>query len=221
MPLLTRAILTAAPLGDRVAFTLVELAPRTARTLASENLDAPESASPELLAAAASRVANGRQVDEVVVVAPSDWCATREIGIAPADWPSARAGVLESLEDLVPVPAEQALVGLLGLSDHEENCSRGGLIAARREPVERLLAVLRSAATGATETVLSSTMAALGLGLEGRPDAMVIEPGGAVALAAALFHPEASTGDHVIAVASGGNVDPAIFHNALTLLEAA
>lgn len=44
---------------------------------------------------------------------------------------------------------------------------------------------------------------------------IVIEPGGAVALAAALFHPQAVTGDAVIAVASGGNVDADLFRHAL------
>ncbi len=44
---------------------------------------------------------------------------------------------------------------------------------------------------------------------------VVIEPGGAVALAAALYHPEALSGDAVIAVASGGNVDAALFADAL------
>lgn len=45
---------------------------------------------------------------------------------------------------------------------------------------------------------------------------IVVEPGGAVALAAALFHGSELTGDTVIAVASGGNVDPAIMANALS-----
>ncbi|MBM9593084.1 threonine/serine dehydratase [Rhodobacteraceae bacterium MCCB 386] len=44
---------------------------------------------------------------------------------------------------------------------------------------------------------------------------IVVEPGGAVALAAALFHPDAVQGDAVVAVASGGNVDPALFREAL------
>ncbi|MGB3315097.1 MAG: threonine/serine dehydratase [Albidovulum sp.] len=44
---------------------------------------------------------------------------------------------------------------------------------------------------------------------------VVLEPGGAVALAAALYHPTASEGDAVIAVASGGNVDPDVFRMAL------
>ena len=44
---------------------------------------------------------------------------------------------------------------------------------------------------------------------------IVLEPGGAVSLAAALFHPDAVQGDDVIAVASGGNVDADVFRNAL------
>jgi threonine dehydratase len=48
---------------------------------------------------------------------------------------------------------------------------------------------------------------------------LVIEPGGAVALAAALFHPDAFTNDTVIAVASGGNVDAPMFSRALATLE--
>ncbi|WP_420863850.1 threonine ammonia-lyase [Algirhabdus cladophorae] len=45
---------------------------------------------------------------------------------------------------------------------------------------------------------------------------IVLEPGGAVGLAAALFHRDAIEGDAVIAVASGGNVDAPVFQMALT-----
>jgi threonine dehydratase len=44
---------------------------------------------------------------------------------------------------------------------------------------------------------------------------LVLEPGGAVALAAAIFHPAEFEGPDVIAVASGGNVDPPVFALAL------
>ncbi|SIT84238.1 threonine dehydratase [Yoonia rosea] len=47
---------------------------------------------------------------------------------------------------------------------------------------------------------------------------IVVEPGGAAALAAALFHPDEFTGDAVIAVATGGNVDAAVFAKALETL---
>ena len=39
----------------------------------------------------------------------------------------------------------------------------------------------------------------------------MLEPGGAVSLAAALFRQAEIAGDTVICVASGGNVDPALF----------
>lgn len=45
---------------------------------------------------------------------------------------------------------------------------------------------------------------------------IVLEPGGAVALASALFRPDAITGDEVLVVATGGNVDPGVFTDALT-----
>lgn len=44
---------------------------------------------------------------------------------------------------------------------------------------------------------------------------IVLEPGGAVALAAALFHGDALSHDTVIAVASGGNIDDDMFRRAL------
>jgi threonine dehydratase len=44
---------------------------------------------------------------------------------------------------------------------------------------------------------------------------LVLEPGGAVALAAALFRGGEIAGDAVVCVASGGNVDPAVFAGAI------
>ncbi len=44
---------------------------------------------------------------------------------------------------------------------------------------------------------------------------IVVEPGGAVALAAALFHSDKISGDTVICVISGGNVDAALFSDVL------
>ena len=46
---------------------------------------------------------------------------------------------------------------------------------------------------------------------------IVAEPGGAVALAAALFRPNEITGDAVICTVSGGNVDPEVFARALAM----
>lgn len=46
---------------------------------------------------------------------------------------------------------------------------------------------------------------------------IVAEPGGAVALAAALFRPDEIAGEAVICTVSGGNVDPAVFARALAI----
>jgi threonine dehydratase len=48
---------------------------------------------------------------------------------------------------------------------------------------------------------------------------IVAEPGGAVALAAALYHADALKGSDVIVTVSGGNVDPAMFARALDTLQ--
>ena len=47
---------------------------------------------------------------------------------------------------------------------------------------------------------------------------IVVEPGGAVALAAALFHPKKCNNDPLIAVVSGGNIDPDIFRKAIEMI---
>ena len=44
---------------------------------------------------------------------------------------------------------------------------------------------------------------------------IVLEPGGAVSLAAALFHPDLIDTETVICVATGGNVDAEMFQLAL------
>jgi threonine dehydratase len=44
----------------------------------------------------------------------------------------------------------------------------------------------------------------------------IAEPGGAAALAAALFHGPEIEGDAVIVTISGGNVDPGLFADVLT-----
>lgn len=53
------------------------------------------------------------------------------------------------------------------------------------------------------------------VGLAYRHLKIVVEPGGAVALAAAMFRSDEVPGDAVIAVASGGNVDSALFSKAI------
>jgi len=46
---------------------------------------------------------------------------------------------------------------------------------------------------------------------------LVAEPGGAVALAAALFHHKELQSDNIVCVVSGGNTDPQVFSKALSM----
>ena len=48
---------------------------------------------------------------------------------------------------------------------------------------------------------------------------LIVEPGGAVALASALFRKDQIKGDTVVAVLTGGNTDTKTFRRALTTLE--
>jgi threonine dehydratase len=55
------------------------------------------------------------------------------------------------------------------------------------------------------------------MGLAFRYLKVVIEPGGAIALAAALFHGDSLDTEDVVVIASGGNVDADLFKQALTV----
>ncbi|MEM7753142.1 MAG: threonine/serine dehydratase [Pseudomonadota bacterium] len=63
--------------------------------------------------------------------------------------------------------------------------------------------------------VISDDQALRAMALAAEHLKITLEPGGAVALAAALFHAKGET--DLIVIASGGNVDPAMFQRALTL----
>ena len=63
--------------------------------------------------------------------------------------------------------------------------------------------------------VVSDTEALQAMALAWARLKVVLEPGGAVALAAALFRPDEIEGEDVICIGSGGNVETALFQRAL------
>lgn len=75
-----------------------------------------------------------------------------------------------------------------------------------------ILKRLCSAGLSVTDTQALQAMAAAARHLK-----LVAEPGGAVALAAALFHADKIQSDTVVCVVSGGNTDPAILAKAMSL----
>jgi threonine dehydratase len=81
------------------------------------------------------------------------------------------------------------------------------------EPGELTLPILRAHAGPGLTVTDDEALAAMGLAF--RHLKIVVEPGGAVGLAAALFRGDQIPGDAVIAVASGGNVDAGLFVRAI------
>ena len=80
-------------------------------------------------------------------------------------------------------------------------------------PGEITFPLLQKYCKGGLVVSENEALRAMALAFEGLK--IVIEPGGAVALAAALFHRDSIASDSVIVVASGGNVQADIFTRAL------
>lgn len=135
------------------------------------------------------------------------------------------AGIALALHDLSPglrvrtVEPDQFddMARSLALGQPVENAARTGSICdaiLTPAPGKLTLPILRALAGSGlvvSEDEVLRTMALAFAHLK-----LVLEPGGAVALAAALFHPHEMDGNCVIAVATGGNVSPEIFARALS-----
>lgn len=150
----------------------------------------------------------------------------REAGIAAADvlvccgGGGLSAGVALALEALAPDlrvrPAEPELFDDMARSlvahARVENAALSGSVCdaiLTVKPGEMTFPILaRLAGPG---LVVSDEEALRAMALAFAHLRVVLEPGGAVALAAALFHRDEIAGESVIAIGSGGNVDSALF----------
>lgn len=101
----------------------------------------------------------------------------------------------------------------------EENATPGGSICdaiVTKSPGELTLPImLKNCGSG---LVVSDDEAMRAVALAYQRLKIVLEPGGAVALAAALFHSDEIEGDAVIVVTTGGNVDTDVFTRCLETL---
>lgn len=179
MGFMKHTTLAIAVVNDTLGVVLLGRDLRSRRVLASQTIEGDPASWGDRLAAALPAMLDTHRVDETLVVVPARWCLTRELAMVPEDWAEGREGVLGSLEDLLPMTAEEAHVGLLGLFGSDERAHRGVIVAVNRRDPEPILRALEQAVPGAKPRVLSSHMAALGLGLHGAPRARVIESDGA------------------------------------------
>ncbi|WP_438956272.1 threonine ammonia-lyase [Cognatiyoonia sp.] len=107
----------------------------------------------------------------------------------------------------------------LATGQHEQNVSETGSICdaiLTQSPGEITFPILKKHCGSGIVVTEDECLRAMGLAFERLR--IVVEPGGAAALAGALFHGSEIEGDTVIAVATGGNVDRAIFSRALETL---
>lgn len=107
----------------------------------------------------------------------------------------------------------------LASGQRESNVSETGSICdaiLTKSPGEITFPILKSYCGSGIVVTEAECLRAMGLAFERLR--IVVEPGGAAALAAALFHGEEIKSDTVIAVATGGNVDRTLFNKALETL---
>jgi threonine dehydratase len=104
----------------------------------------------------------------------------------------------------------------LASGSRQGNATEAGLCDAILTPMPGEITFPINARLCGPGLVVSDDEVLRAMALAARHLKIVAEPGGAVALAAALFHGAALEGDAVIATVSGGNVDAAVLARALT-----
>ncbi len=117
----------------------------------------------------------------ITLIVPSTWCSVRPIALTTAKWGSARDEVRRSVEGLLPIAADDALVGLMNRAIDpavDSEAAAGYLIGTARSRVQPWCDCIEQATGRRVETIMSTHMALLGLGLQHEPLATVVEETG-------------------------------------------
>jgi len=110
----------------------------------------------------------------ITLVCPASWCAVRPIQLSVSDWKKARSELVRSIDRLLPIPPDDALAGLVNTASD----GSGLLVAIRRSRVQPWLDLIERVFGRPVQEVVAPQMAMLGLGLQGREEAVVCESGG-------------------------------------------
>ncbi|MFG0275109.1 MAG: hypothetical protein ACF8QF_08630 [Phycisphaerales bacterium] len=122
----------------------------------------------------------GRPPSRTVFVCPFEWCAARPVALTTRQWPGARDEVLRSIDQMLPLTADDACIGLVDLHPDEERPGApvgACLVGVRAKTMRRWTDPIERALGRSIDLALSPHMAALGLGLQQAPQASVLEPG--------------------------------------------
>ena len=171
-----RSIVSLVIVGDDLHAARVTLGPigaRVARTATIEGFLGVSAAD-----ARQSLRAVAGATRRVVLTAPGAWCAVRPVALTVREWPAAKPEILRSLDRLVPIPADEALAGLMNVYDESLAPADGRLVAISRGSIEPWRGPIENALGRPVCAMLAPMMATLGLGLQDRARAAVLEPVG-------------------------------------------
>ena len=166
-----RTIVSACGVGPDLHFAIVEASPVGVRVRQGPVVRDALRAQPDVLRRAGASLPTG---GTVVFVCPAESTAARPIGVDAKGFQMARADLQKSIGRLVPIPPENAMIGLVQRHADEGSTDAAGFIsAARRDAIEAWSDVVRTVTGRAPDAVLSPAMALLGLGGQ-RTELMVV-----------------------------------------------
>lgn len=123
-------------------------------------------------------------VGRIVLICPSAWAGIRPISMSLGQWRRARGEVLRSIEQLLPLDAEDASIGLVSRgsadagpdADGEESAGAGSyLIGVRTSQLQPWIDALEAAVGRRIDEVVTPHMVLSGLGHQRDPKAIFTE----------------------------------------------
>jgi len=125
MPTFPHSALSACIVGDDLHTVVVSVSPIGAKVRTAPTLERFLSMSAD---EARRRLEPVAAAGRVVLTCPASWCALRPIGLGVNQWPAARDDLLRSLDRLLPIPPDDAMIGLVQLHDSQGASAGGELV---------------------------------------------------------------------------------------------
>ena len=168
-----RTIIAACGIGADLHLAVVEVSPMGARVRSGPVVRDAAHAGPDALRRAGAGLP---RTGTIVFICPAELAAVRPIGVDARGFLHARADLVRSIGRLVPIPAENALVGHVQRDlDAESGESAGFIYAARRDAIDAWSDRIRTITGRTPDAVLTPAMALLGVGGQRTETLIVLE----------------------------------------------